>query len=148
MDCKKLEEMLHKEIPITKAMEISVLEFTPSKVRVSAKLTPNVNKKLTAFGGSIYCVMLVCGWSMTYANIRETDVDAHVLLQKSSVQCLKPIEGDIIAECDLTDEKERAKFLKMYERHNKAKLHVDVFCREKGETLAKFDGFFGCVREA
>lgn len=49
MDKIEFQQLLHQQIPITKAMGFSVVEFTPSKVKVSAKLEPNVNHKSTAF---------------------------------------------------------------------------------------------------
>lgn len=140
MDSREFEQLLHEQIPITKAMEFSVIEFTPSKVKVSAKLKPNKNHMSTAFGGSINCLMTICGWSMVYAIIKEVAPEVHIVIQKSNINYLLPIKDDFIAECELTDEESKLNFLDMYQRHKKGKLKLKVNCYDKDELLAEFEG--------
>ena len=136
----EFEQFLHKQIPITKEMGISVIEFTPSRVKISAKLEPNLNHKCTAFGGSINSLMTVCGWAMVYANIKEIDKDAHIVIQKSSINFLVPIDKDFIAECILLDEVSRKKFFEMYNKHCKARLKLKVTCNDEQLLLAEYEG--------
>lgn len=142
MNKYEFEEFLHKKIPITKAMGFSVIEFTPSKVRISAKLEPNINHKSTAFGGSINSLMTVCGWAMVFINIKEIDPDAHIVIQKSNINYLAPINEDFIAECELSDEQSKGKFLEMYTKHKKGRLNVKVKCYNKETLLAEFEGLY------
>ncbi|MDD3223661.1 MAG: YiiD C-terminal domain-containing protein [Clostridium sp.] len=135
-----MKQLLHQQIPITKAMEFGVIEFTKSKVRVSAKLEPNINHKSIAFGGSINCLMTVCGWAMMFANIKVIDPDVHIVIQKSNINYLLPIKGDFIAECELTDEESKRKFLEMYSKHKKGRLNLKVYCYDKDTLLAKYEG--------
>lgn len=69
MNNKEFEKFIYEQIPITKAMGISIEKFTSSEVKVLAKLEPNINHKSTAFGGSINSVMTVCGWSLVYCRM-------------------------------------------------------------------------------
>jgi thioesterase domain-containing protein len=140
MDKNEFEKLLHEQIPITKAMGFSVIEFTPSKVRILAKLEPNINHKSTAFGGSINCLLTVCGWAMTFINIKGIDPEAHVVIKKSNINYLKPIEEDFIAECELTDEESRDKFIKMYNKHKKGRLNLKVCCYKQDMLLAEYEG--------
>lgn len=139
---QEFEEFLHKHIPITKEMGISVIEFTPVKVRISAKLKPNLNHKGTAFGGSINSLMTICGWAMVYANIKEIDDKAHIVIQKSNINYLAPIHKDFIAECNLLDEDIRELFLKTYNEHNKAKIKLKVTCSDEQTKLAEYEGLY------
>lgn len=140
MNTYDFEQFLHQQIPITKAMAFSVIEFTPSKIKISAKLAPNKNHKSTAFGGSINALMTVCGWAMMFINIKEIDPDAHIVIQKSNINYLLPIKGDFIAECHLSDEESKIKFLEMYTRHSKGKLNLTVSCYNQDSLLAEFQG--------
>lgn len=140
MNAQEFEVFLHKQIPITKAMEFSVIEFTPSKVRISAKLKANINHKSTAFGGSINALMTVCGWAMVFINIKEIDPKAHIVIQKSSINYIAPIDEDFIAECELTDEETKVNFLDSYRKHNKARLKLKVFCFKEDKLLAEYEG--------
>lgn len=140
MNKNEFEQFLHDKIPITKAMEFSVTEFTKSKVRISAKLEPNINHKSTAFGGSINCLMTVCGWSMVFANIKELDPDVHIVIQKSNINYLSPICGDFIAECELSDADAKKKFLETYNKHKKSRLNLKVTCNHKETLCAEYQG--------
>ena len=140
MNSSEFEQFLHEQIPITKAMEFNVIEFSTSKVKVLAKLKPNTNHMGTAFGGSINSLMAVCGWAMMYANVKDVAPEAHIVIQKSSINYLGSIKEDFVAECELTDEDARIKFLEMYHRHQKGKLQLSVFCYDKEILLARFEG--------
>lgn len=44
MNKYEFEKFLYKQIPITRQMGFSIIEFTPSKVIIAAKLVPNIKK--------------------------------------------------------------------------------------------------------
>lgn len=136
----EFEQLLHKVIPITKEMGIHVIEFTPSKVKMSAKLEPNLNHKCTAFGGSINSLMTACGWAMVYANIKPIDLNAHIVIQKSSINYLLPVDKDFVAECILSNEISKKKFFDMYKKHGKARLKLKVTCSNEQILLAEYEG--------
>lgn len=140
MNEQELEDFLYQQIPITKAMGIKVLEFTESKVRLSAKLEPNKNDKRTAFGGSINSLMTICGWALAFKNIKKIDTDAHIVIHKSNIKYLKPIWEDFVAECSLLDEEGRTKFLNAYERHKKSRIKLHVQCSKEDTLLAEYEG--------
>lgn len=138
MDNKEFERFLHQQIPITKAMGFRVLEFTPEKVKIAAPLAPNINHKLTAFGGSINCLMTVCGWSLTFANINPLDINAHVVIGKSNIKYLLPIKADFTAEAQLSP-MDKKRFIERYEKHNRSILNISCRCCDEDMVFAKFD---------
>ncbi|MVX62325.1 DUF4442 domain-containing protein [Clostridium chromiireducens] len=140
MNKHEFEEFLNEKIPITKAMGLKVIEFTPSKVRVSAKLEPNINHKGTAFGGSINTLMTICGWAMVFINIKEIDPEVHIVIKKSSVNYLAPIREDFIAECELYNEESRKDFLETYNRHKKSRLNLKVSIKDDKTIFAEYEG--------
>lgn len=146
MNNHEFEEFLHHQIPITKAMAFSVVEFTPSKVKISAKLEPNINHKSTAFGGSINCLMTVCGWAMAFIHIKEIDPDAHIVIQKSNVNYLLPINEDFTAECSLEGEDAAMKFVDMYRKHKKGRINLNVTCHKGDALLAEYQGQYVAVK--
>lgn len=139
---KEFEDFLHTEIPITKEMNFSVEEYTPMKVRIGAKLKPNINQQVIAFGGSVNSVMTICGWSLVLNNIYSVDPNAIVLIQKSSIEYFKKIESDFVAECKLINNEKREKFVKTYTRLGKARLEIHVTIKNDEETMASFRGLY------
>ena len=142
MSEKQFEDFLHKQIPITKEMILSVEEFNPSKVRIGAKLEPNINHMSTAFGGSINSVMAVCGWALVYSNMISLDADAQIVIQKSSIEYFKPINADFVAECELINNEKRERFFKTYKKLGKARLEIQVLIKEYQEVLVRFRGLY------
>lgn len=136
---KEFEEFLHRRIPITKGMGISVLEYTDKYVKVMAPLALNFNHKGTAFGGSINTLMTVCGWAQTHAIISKHDADAHIVIQRSQVRYRAPITGDIVAECRMEEPSAVKLFLDSYMRYGKAKIDIAVKCMDGDKVLAEFE---------
>ncbi|GBF10833.1 YiiD C-terminal domain-containing protein [Tepidibacillus infernus] len=142
----EFENYLHERIPITEEMSFKVEEFKLNKVRIGAKLKPNINHKSTAFGGSINSLTTVCGWALVFNNMLDIDPNAHIVIQKSSIQYLKPIETDFVAECELTDERKKEKFVNTFRKLGKARIEVDVIIRDGEEIFAQFKGYYVVFR--
>ncbi|GFZ29817.1 hypothetical protein CSC2_03430 [Clostridium zeae] len=140
MEKHEFEQFLYAHIPITEKMGFTIVEFTKNKVKVAAKLEPNINHKHTAFGGSINSLMTVCGWAMVFINIKEVDPEAHIVIRKSNIEYLAPIDSDFIAECELLVEEDRNKFFEMYKKHKKGRLTLNVTCHKGDKLLAKYEG--------
>lgn len=140
MNKYEFEQFLYEKIPSTKALEFSVIEFTPSKVKICAKLEPNKNHMSTAFGGSINSLMTVCGWAMAFINIKEIDPDAHIVIKKSNINYFAPINQDFIAECELSDEEIKRNFLEMYIKNKKSRLNLKVSCYNQETLLSEYQG--------
>lgn len=142
MNKNEFEQFLYRQIPITKAMGFRVLEFTSSRVRILASLEPNINHKSTAFGGSINSLMTICGWAMMFINIKGIDPNAHIVIQKSKINYLLPIEGDFIAECNLSDETVIRKFFETYSKHKKGRLVLKVSCYQQDILTTEYEGHY------
>lgn len=136
---QEFEVFLHKRIPITKAMGISVVEYSETGVKVKAPLALNFNHKGTAFGGSINTLMTVCGWAQTHALISVHDSQAHIVIQKSQVRYRAPITTDFVAECSITDQDSLRRFIDSYNRYGKAKIDIAVKCMDGDKLLAEFE---------
>lgn len=134
----EFEKLIHSQIPITESMGIKVIEFSPSYTKIGAELSKNINHKSTAFGGSINTLLTVCGWAITFANIKPFDKDAHIVIQKSNVEYLNPIHEDFTAECYIEETITQDKFLAMYKSKGKSRLNVEVICKDEKTIFAKF----------
>lgn len=56
MNPQALEQYLHDHIPLSKAMQVSVLEASQERVILMAPLAPNINHTESVFGGSASAV--------------------------------------------------------------------------------------------
>jgi len=49
-----VQQYLHDHIPLSKAMQVTVLSAQTDSVILSAPLAPNINGKETVFGGVVF----------------------------------------------------------------------------------------------
>ncbi len=136
----EFQHLLYEQIPITKKMGLKVIEFKPYSVKILAMLEPNLNHKCTAFGGSINSLMTVCGWAAVFANVKESHPDSHIVIQRSNIEYIAPIDKDFIAECNIGKQEQIERLLLTLERFGRARIKLDVFCRDDNKLLSKFEG--------
>lgn len=147
MTPREFEEYLHDKIPMTEAMSFKVFEFHPQKVTIGADLKPNINHKSTAFGGSINSLATVCGWAIVFNIIKRVDPYSHIVIQKSSINYLKPISNNFVAICELLDQSKLDKFIKSYHRLGKARIDLRVLIQDGNEIAAEFSGHYVVFKE-
>ncbi len=146
MDELALENLLYQRIPITQAMGIEVVEFKPTSVIMRARLKQNLNHMCTAFGGSINSLMTLCGWAAVLANLKESDVDAHIVIHKSSIEYLAPIKNDFVAEWKIDKRADMDKFLRTYEKFGRARIKLNVCCQDQNVVFSRFSGQYVVFR--
>ena len=61
---RRIQEVLHSKIPITRAMGVRVAEYDGRRLVLSAPLDANVNHLGTAFGGSLNALAVLSGYGL------------------------------------------------------------------------------------
>ncbi|MDD4911003.1 MAG: thioesterase domain-containing protein [Sideroxydans sp.] len=134
-----LEQTLHRDIPITREMGIRVAAYDGRQLRLTAPLSANINDKGTAFGGSLYSVAVLCGWSMLHLKLREAGLPHNVVIQEANVRYLLPVEQNIEAECQIDDEA-FAQLLISLNKHSRARLPLSVVIKQNDRPAVEFSG--------
>jgi len=139
-DCLTLQHVLHDEIPLTRTIGIRVTQCDAQGVCLSAPLEPNINHKCTAFGGSLYSIAVLCGWSFVYQQMKRHHLSGHIVIQQSEVQYALPVDGEITAICTSNDEAMLEKFITTYKRRGRARIKLQVKIVYKNQDAMTFDG--------
>lgn len=137
---EELEKLLHRDIPITHAMGISVKAYDGHELTLRAPLSKNINHKMTAFGGSINTLTTLTCWGLIHLILREADLNAHVVIQDSSVRYLHPIHGDMEATCQKPPQNLVKRFLELYKQRGKARLELSSTIYQGDEIAASYIG--------
>lgn len=140
-DLRELERALHAEIPLTRAMGVTVARFDATGLTLCAPLAPNINHKSTAFGGSLATLATLAGWGLLQLLLREQQ-PVTVVIQESNVQYLRPVAEDMQATCCLPQADELEKFLRSLARRGIARIDLEVLIPAEGETAVQFYGRF------
>jgi thioesterase domain-containing protein len=122
---------LHDEIPLTRAMGMAVSSWDGRTVSLTAPLEPNQNHTDTAFGGAISSLGIMAGYCLVHLLLQERRISHRLLIQKSTIDYLRPIDADMTATACVPEAGELAEFLEtlLHKRRARLTLHSQVQCR-------------------
>ena len=138
-----LQDLLHQDIPLTRDMGLTVLDWQQQRLRLQLPLAANVNHKSTMFGGSLYCGAVLVGWGWLHMRLREAGInDGHIVIQEGNISYPLPVTGAAIAVCEAPEEKVWQRFVSTYQRYGRARLslHTRIFNEDKETPAVEFDG--------
>jgi thioesterase domain-containing protein len=137
-----LEQFLHQQIPLSRAMEVSAVDVTEESVRLSAPLAPNLNHRATVFGGSASAVAILAAWSLLHVRLRASLPTVSIVIQRQSMSYNRPIHGAFAARASLAQPAEWPRFLRLLARRGKARITVVSTLDYAGEQAGYFTGDF------
>jgi thioesterase domain-containing protein len=97
----ELESLILSEIPLARAMQLSLRAYDGAQLTIAAPLEPNINDKGCAFGGSLVSLMTLAGWSVVVLKLKDIGRECDVYVQDSSVRYLAPVWSELVAVAQL-----------------------------------------------
>ncbi|HEY7341780.1 MAG TPA: thioesterase domain-containing protein [Ktedonobacterales bacterium] len=123
---RELQAVLHHEIPLSRQMDLTVLQYNGVCLTLGAPLAPNINHKATAFAGSLNAVMTLTGWGTVWLLLAERGLHGTIVIQESATRYLLPVGHDFNATCRVPQADETERFLAGLRRRGKARLALKV----------------------
>jgi len=118
------ERSLLADIPLTRAMQLSLRTYRDDELVLAAPLAPNVNDKGCAFGGSLGSLLTLAGWGLIVLQLSALGRDCDVYVQDSSVRYLAPVWTDFVARARLAEGETWAAFADTLAGRGRARLRV------------------------
>ena len=143
---QEINDFLSQTVPLFRAMQARLDRCDEAGLALVAPLAPNINDKGIAFGGSMAAIAALTGWALTRVTLREQDETAEIVITDSTLKFLKPVRGNIVAECDRPDQSVIESFVSGYRQHGKARWTVEVIIRADGEPAMTFTGRYAIYR--
>jgi thioesterase domain-containing protein len=140
-----LQERIDREIVLAKPMGVVVESADVGGIVLRAPLPRNTNHKGTAFGGSLYALAVLTGWAWLTRYIASSDIDADAVIQKSSMQFLVPVKGDLRAVIVSPSDADIDKFRKLLLRAGRSRIRLRVEIHQGGKLATVFDGLFAAA---
>ena len=139
----KLQEKLHKEIPITKLMQLHINEYTQTELITSAPLDININDKGTAFGGSLSTITIISSWSLCWLIAKELNIHSNnIVIMNNETSYLKPVTKDIQCYTTKPTEEEILILKGKLERKGSASIKIKSRIIENNQTCVSFNGLY------
>jgi thioesterase domain-containing protein len=139
---QSLEQFLHQQIPLSRAMEVSAVDVTEESVQLSAPLAPNLNHRATVFGGSANAVAILAAWSLLHVRLRASFPSVSIVIQRQSMSYNRPIHGTFAARAQLAQPAEWPRFLRLLTRRGRARITIASTLDYAGEQVGFFTGDF------
>ena len=137
-----IQAYLYEQIPLSKAMEIQVIEVTNNSVILAAPLQPNINHRSTVFGGSASTLAILSAWTLVNFRLRSEGINSRLVIQKNTMNYQKPIHDDFEAVCNLNHQEVWTRFITILHKKNKSRITVNSLLRCHGEQVGEFTGVF------
>lgn len=141
----ELQAYLHEHIPLTRAMQVTVLEATPEQACLAAPLAPNINHRETVFGGSAAALATLAAWTLLHARLTTVGLPSRLVIQRSSMDYTAPIPADFTATARLADPAAWLRFEQMLRRKGRARISANATLRCDGQDVGRFEGDFVAV---
>lgn len=139
-----LADYLHQNIPLSRAMDVTVQEASVEEVVLTAPLNPNLNMHGTMFGGSVATLALMAAWSLLHLRLVSAGIESQLVIHRTEMEYLKPISGtaEAVARLDSVDWEG---FLQTLERRHKGRLKVVADVLYDGAVAARLVGEFVAI---
>lgn len=147
MTPEALRSYLHLHIPLSRAMEVEVLEASAEHVLLEAPLAPNLNMHGTMFGGSAATLALLAAWSVLHLKLEIEGITSQLVIHKTETEYLLPIAGCARASARL-DDADWPNFRHTFQRRGRARLTVISELLYEGQIAARLTGEFVAISEA
>jgi thioesterase domain-containing protein len=145
MTNESLEAYIHRQIPITAAMGVQIIEATADRVELSAPLAPNINHRETVFGGSAAAVATLAAWTLVLVRMRNEDLTGKLVISRNSMQYQKPIIADFTAVASADGLCSWEKFVAGLTRKGRGRLQATSRLLLNGDRVAEFEGQFVAI---
>ncbi len=143
-----LTAYLHQQMPLTQAMGIVVQQVDDDLTRLRAPLGPNLNHQQTAFGGSIAAMGITAGWVYLHGRLQREGIAARLIIQKSQVEYLHPITGDLDACCGPIPQADWMSFITRLRQRGRARISRSSQIQCEGRIGAIHHGVYVAIDES
>lgn len=141
-----LEEVLFSQIPLTRAMDLKVMEYTAAGLLLNAPLEPNINHQQTAFGGSLASLTTLACWGLLWLKLRDAQIPADIVIQESNTRFIRPVTGEIYVRAEHPPADSWLRFVQTLRSHGKARIELESSVQETGQPATCFRGKFVAKR--
>lgn len=143
MTLEQLEEKLHKQIPLTKYMQIKASKINEQELITKAPIQPNINDKGTGFAGSLSTLVTISAWCACFLeSYKLKHEDAMIAVIKSDTSYRKPVKKELICKTTLPSKEQVETLKRKLEEKGSASLRIKSQIIEDDEVCVDYEGVY------
>lgn len=141
---KKLENKLHKQIPLTNYMQMKIEKIEETRLFTSAPIEPNINDKKTGFAGSLSTLVTISAWSACYLIVEEQlkYKDTMIAVIKSDTSYRTPVTKELYCETTLPSKEEIERLKEKLETKGSGSLRIKSQIIEDEKVCVDYEGIY------
>lgn len=133
-DRARLQEELHRLIPLSAAMGVRVLELSEETLVLDAPLAANHNHAGTAFAGSLYALASLAGWALLRTVFHRAGLAPQLVLGHGEMRYLRPVSDDLTAAARLST-REQAPLVQRLRDGRRARCALEIAGPDNGAAV-------------
>lgn len=137
----RLQDYLHRAIPLVTAMQVSVSAFDGKYLVLRAPLAPNANHQGTGFGGSLHGLATLACWGIVWL-LLERLPETNIVVAESRMRYLAPVTSDLVAEARVPGPIALERFRSTLARRGRARVDLAARIVEGAGDRAVFQATF------
>lgn len=139
----QLQEKLHRQIPMTKLMGLTINEYNEKELITSAPLDVNINDKGTAFGGSLNSIVTISGWSLCDLIAHELGYEkSTIVIYKNSTEFKRPVTGKIFCHSKKPSPEKIKKLKEKLQKKGSGSITIEASIIENKKECVAFEGIY------
>lgn len=142
IEAKALIERIHKDVPLTAAMQLSVVSFDGQTLVLGVPLSANFNDKGSAFAGSITSLGSIAGWCLLTLWAEGEIGPCQIAIYDAHFSFRKPLRADFTASVGLPSADECEALRQSVERKGKGKISLRISLAEAEGEAAVLTGAY------
>lgn len=142
MNLRELETYLHEHIPLSLAMQVSVLDATSEQIILSAPLAPNINHRETVFGGSASALAILSAWTLLHTKLTVSGFTCTLVIQRNTMSYEKAVTGRFSAQAKAPSAEAWQSFTRMLQRKGRGRISISSVLMQDGHAAGHFEGDF------
>lgn len=142
-----LLSLFGEQIPLSKAMGLTIESLHWDRIHLSAPLAPNVNDKGTAFGGSLSAALTLAGWGLLYGRLAHDGIEADLVIHRSEIIYERPVSEDFNIYCDGLASEDWLQFTRQLGRRGRARVVLKSWVSGASHAAAVMTGTFVALKK-
>ncbi|MEH6551207.1 MAG: YiiD C-terminal domain-containing protein [Pseudomonadales bacterium] len=141
-----LTDFVTSYLPLANAMRVSVDDYDGKSLSLSAPLEHNINDKQTAFGGSLFCLSVMCCWGMAYVKCLAHGIkEPNIVVSHAEIDYLAPVNCDILTASCRVELSDFESFFQYYDQHGKARIDLVAMVNNAQGQAVSFKGRYAIL---
>lgn len=137
-----LQNFLEDSIPAVKGLRFQLDQVSDQEVVAKAPLIENSNHMGTAFGGSLYSILVLTSYSWLYSKVTRDGIPCQIVIQTGTIDYLRPVDRTIESRCRAPQSKEWTRFLSVFDKKGRARLQLTSEVMAADGVAAALTGTF------